>query len=92
MMEVTSMISTARKAKCQVNIPLLLSFLYVTFHVANFIHHFILRYWCDGRGHIGPLARASYDLHKIYGSEFDCDYRAVDSLEVYVDKSQSLRL
>ena len=39
------------------------------------------RTWCDGNA-TGPLARASFDLHKKYGAMFDCDYRALDTLEV----------
>ena len=41
----------------------------------------VSRTWCDGNA-TGPLARASFDLHKKYGAMFDCDYRALDTLEV----------
>ncbi|XP_067928090.1 uncharacterized protein [Watersipora subatra] len=45
---------------------------------------FLARSWCDGTAS-GPLARASFELHKQYGAEFDCDFRPVDTLELSVD-------
>ena len=39
------------------------------------------RTWCDGTP-TGPLARASFDLHKKFGAMFDCDYRSLDTMEV----------